>query len=77
MYFTDRDIELINMLQSNKNYSERDIVNMNRIQILDLTDSLGDLIGYDKISGDIDKLGLEADLVISKLLKLLEKRGEM
>ncbi len=77
MYFTDRDIEIINMSQSNAHYSEKDIMSMNRNQILDLTDALGGLIGYDKVAGDIDRLGSEADGVISKLLQLLEKRGEM
>jgi hypothetical protein len=42
-----------------------------------LTSRLGSLIGYDEKIGDINDIEREVDDVISKLLVLLEKCGEM
>lgn len=50
---------------------------MSRDEIIDLTDLLGGLIGYDKETDDIDELGRLADDAISTLLVLLEERGLM
>lgn len=77
MEFTNRDIELINSVSSDKFNCSSDINKLSKDEALDLTDLLGNLIGYDSIKKDIDALGLEADNVISKLLIMLEKRGEM
>lgn len=76
MNLTARELELIR-IASSKNYNEKEIKSMSKKELLDLTDNLGSLIGYDPITEDIDAMGLEADNVISKILVFLEKRGEM
>ena len=58
---TINDVELL---------SKNDIMNL-------IEKNLSGLIGYDKDKGDIDDLGEKADNVISKLLILLRKRGDM
>lgn len=77
MKFNERDLELINRVSKNKFTTSEEINNMNKDDVLELTINLGSLIGYDSTIGDIDALGLEADNIISKLLIMLEKRGEM
>ncbi len=77
MDLNNKDLELINMVSGGDFRCFDEISKMSRDEIIDLTDSLGSLIGYDSTTNDIDALGLEADNVISKLLKMLEKRGEM
>ncbi len=74
---TDRELEIVNSVSTTKFKTDKEIIALSKEKILDLTDLLGGLIGYDATIGDIDALGLEADNIISKLLIMLEKRGEM
>ena len=77
MILSEREIELINKV-SKCNYKSSDsIAKLSKTEILKLTDLLGNLIGFDVVTGDLDDLGREADSIISKLLVLLERRGEM
>ena len=77
MKFNERDLELINRISRHKFTTSEEINSMDKDDVLKLTVDLGSLIGYDSTIGDIDALGLEADNIISKLLIMLEKRGEM
>ncbi len=76
MNFTERDLQLIN-ISSQKKYKANEIMSLDADTVFQLTIDLGSLIGYDANIDDIDALGLEADNVISKLLKMLEERGDM
>lgn len=75
--FSETDLRLINEVYTQKTLTEQDIRQMSRDEIIDLTDLLGGLIGYDKETDDIDELGRLADDAISTLLVLLEERGLM
>ena len=75
--FSETDLRLINEVYKQKTLTEQDIRQMSRDEIIDLTDLLGGLIGYDKETNDIDELGRLADDAISTLLVLLEERGLM
>ncbi len=77
MTINDRDIELINMVQKDKKLKKEDVLLISKDEMINLTILLGELIGYDSNKDDIDTLGEEADRLISKLLKILELRGEM
>ena len=75
--FSETDLRLINEVYKQKTLTEQDIRQMSRDEIIDLTDLLGGLIGYDKETDDIDELDRLADDAISTLLVLLEERGLM
>lgn len=75
--FSETDLRLINEVYKQKTLPEQDIRQMSSDEIIDLTDLLGGLIGYDKETDDIDELGRLADDAISTLLVLLEERGLM
>lgn len=77
MILSEREIELINKVSKSNYKSSDSITKLPKTEILNLTDLLGNLIGFDVVAGDIDDLGREADSIISKLLVLLERRGEM
>ena len=75
--FSETDLRIINEVYTQKTLTEQDIRQMSRDEIIDLTDLLGGLIGYDKEIDDVDELGRLADDAISTLLVLLEERGLM
>ena len=77
MILSHRDLELINSVSKLKFNSIDDVTTLPKEDVLDIIELLGNLIGYDSEIDDIDAIGLEADNAISKLLLLLEKRGEM
>ena len=77
MKLNNDDIELINLVQKENKYSIEEVLLLSREDILNLTDLLGGLIGYDNVTNDIDSFGRKADSTISKLLELLEQRNEM
>jgi len=77
MILTEKDLAIINSVSERKFISIGEIIKLSKAEVLNLTDLLGGLIGYDSVKKDIDDIGIDADNVISKLLILLEKRGEM
>ena len=74
----DLDIINLSLKELTKFKTVKDIEALPKSAIMSLIeDHLTNLIGFDKEKKDIDDLGEKADDVISKLLTLLEKRGEM
>lgn len=53
-----------------------EILSLSAEQIIELTDRLAGLIGYDKEKGDIDELGASADETISKLLNIFYEKTD-
>ena len=77
MKLNQSDLQIINKISARKYDSIYDVQNLNKEKILNMIDRLSELIGYDEAIDDIDEVGKRADKVISKLLILLESRGDM
>ena len=77
MKLNQSDLQVINKVSVGQYDSIDDVQNLNKKQILNMIDRLSELIGYDEAIDDIDELGKRADNVISKLLILLETRGDL
>lgn len=77
MKLNQSDLQFINKVSARKYDSIDDVQNLNKEKILNMIDRLSELIGYDEAIDDIDEVGKRADKVISKLLILLETRGDM
>ena len=77
MKLNQSDLQIINKVSTRKYDSIYDVQNLNKEKILNMIDRLSELIGYDEAIDDIDEVGKRADKVISKLLILLESRGDM
>lgn len=77
MKLNQSDLQVINKVSVGQYDSIDDVQNLNKKQILNMIDRLSELIGYDEAIDDIDELGKRADNVISKLLILLETRGDI
>ena len=77
MKLNQSDLQVINKVSVGQYDSIDDVQNLNKKQILNMIDRLSELIGYDEAIDDIDEVGKRADKVISKLLILLESRGDM
>ncbi len=79
--FSQAELEIINNIISSKQLktlltSFEDLSGYTKDEIWSIVDGLGDLIGYDPVKDDIDSLGLQADTMIEKLIRLLIRRGE-
>ena len=70
-------MQVINKVSVGQYDSIDDVQNLNKEKILNMIDRLSELIGYDEAIDDIDEMGKRADNVISKLLILLETRGDI
>ena len=77
MKLNQSDLQIINKVSARKYDSIYDVQNLNKEKILNMIDRLSELIGYDVGTDDIDEFGKRVDNVISKLLILLEKRGDI
>ena len=77
MKLNQSDLQIINKVSARKYDSIYDVQNLNKEKIFNMIDRLSELIGYDEAIDDIDEVGKRADKVISKLLILLESRGDM
>ena len=77
MKLNQSDLQIINKISARKYDSIYDVQNLNKEKILNMIDRLSELIGYDVGTDDIDEFGKRVDNVISKLLILLEKRGDV
>lgn len=77
MKLNQSDLQIINKVSARKYDSIYDVLNLNKEKILNIIDRLSELIGYDVGTDDIDEFGKRVDNVISKLLILLEKRGDI
>ena len=71
------DMQIICKVSVEKYEDIDDVLNLNKEKILNIIDRLSELIGYDVGTDDIDEFGKRVDNVISKLLILLEKRGDV
>lgn len=76
MNLNQLDLDVINLVSDVKFTCVNQIFSLSREQIINLTDLLGGLIGFDEDTNDIDNLGKLADAVISKLLIMLENRED-
>lgn len=77
MKLNQSDLQVINKVSVGQYDSIDDVQNLNKEKILNMIDRLSELIGYDEAIDDIDEMGKRADNVISKLLILLETRGDI
>ena len=71
------DMQIICKVSVEKYEDIDDVLNLNKEKILNIIDRLSELIGYDVGTDDIDEFDKRVDNVISKLLILLENRGDI